>query len=202
MKHSSFLSICLTGAMALAVSSESSAGNLYVKGSGGLSLLSDKTFGGNSSANGSFDKGFSAVGAVGYQLNPRISAELAYQHTENDFEDNRDGGYKADVAFLNGYYYFKPVDMLKVQPYIGAGIGIVDNVEVEVGSTTYEAEGEFAYQIIGGLSYPVSKQVNVLAEAHYMDVSKFDLERTNGSQKLTNAEYDPLTFTIGARVNF
>jgi outer membrane protein W len=215
----------LLSAMTFATSLSSTAfaddgGKWYGKLYGGASVLGDQTIkqtgvaAGGATGKNENDGGFLAGGAVGYHYSNNLSAELAWDYITNDatnrFSDGtnfNDGDFSSSIFFLNGRYTFDPVMQTKFRPYLGAGIGYVEEIDMDLkntggAETSYSQDGEFAYQLMAGASYPVTERIDLDAGVRYVRVDSINLKRESGTGELRNVDYDPLLFTIGASYKF
>lgn len=211
-------------AMTFATSFSSNAfandsGKWYGKLYGGYSILGDQTINQTGvAATGAIgknenDSGFLAGGSVGYHYSNNLSAELAWDYITNDatnkFSDGtnfNDGDFSSSIFFLNGRYTFDPVMQAKFRPYLGAGIGYVEEIDMDLNAggveTSYSQDGEIAYQLMAGASYPISERIDLDAGVRYVRVDSINLKREGGTGELRNVDYDPLLFTVGASYRF
>jgi OOP family OmpA-OmpF porin len=128
-----------------------------------------------------FDPGVAAFASAGYGLGNGLRIELEGDYLNNhvrkaQFEiPLRAGGYQQQFGgFVNALYDF---DFgLPVYPYLGAGVGYqvveLNNVNsstaaAQVRSGGAEDNGNFAYQGIAGLSYPISYLPGLSLTAEY-----------------------------------
>ncbi len=108
------------------------------------------------------DTGLFLNGFVGKDLgNVRLEGEIAYR--QNDM-DNVGGiavlGEMSSVAFMgNAYYDFG--DGSGITPYLGIGAGVA-NVKFE--SIANDSEIAFAFQMMVGMSFPISETLSMTAE--------------------------------------
>jgi OOP family OmpA-OmpF porin len=159
---------------------------LYVGGGAGVNLLQNETLK-PSTPNGVikrsyvFDPGVSAYGSFGYGLGNGLRIEAEGDYLTNHVRKaklslpERAGGHQDQFGgFLNALYDFNLG--LPVYPYLGAGIGYqaVDLVGVNsslAGATANargsETSGNFAYQGIVGVSYPIAALPGLSLTADY-----------------------------------
>ena len=194
-------------------------GKWYGKLYGGYSMLGDTSFdqegvaAAGATGDTDSDGGFLAGGAVGYNFTNNIAAELAWDYITNDttatFSDgtrSTDGDFSSSIFFLNGFYKFDPVSNTKIRPYLGAGIGYVEEIDMDLkigpSETSYSSDGDFAYQIMAGASYPITDRFDFNTDIRYVRVDSVDLEREGGTGKLKSVDYDPVILTLGASYKF
>jgi len=53
-----------------------------------------------------------------------------------------------------------------------------------------------------GITYALSKKIDLDAGLRYVRVDNFNLKRENGSGELRNVDYDPLSLAIGLSYKF
>lgn len=193
----------------------------YGKLSGGVTFLGDQDFkqtgvaGAGATGTGEYSEGWLAGGALGYRFTDNWAAELAWDYRTNGvdkttFTDGttfNDGDFASNIFFLNGYYRFDPVMQTKFRPYLGAGIGWVQEIDMDLQNaggteTSYSADGEFAAQIIAGVEYPIAQNWDLSTELRYMNVSGIDLEQEGGNARINDVDYDPFTIAVGVTYNF
>jgi OOP family OmpA-OmpF porin len=146
-----------------------------------------------------FDPGVAAFGSVGYGLGNGLRLELEGDYLTNHVrkvkldEPERAGGYQQQFGgFVNALYDF---DFgAPVYPYLGLGVGYqaVDlvNVNASAGGTNppgrigSQTSGNFAYQAIAGVSYPVAPVPGLSLTGEYRFVGMLDpspdFDRTAG----------------------
>lgn len=195
------------------------SGKWYGKLYGGYSVLGDQSIDQSGVAapgatgDNSNGGGYMAGGAVGYNFTNNISGELAWDYITNDatnkFSDGtnfNDGDFSSSIFFLNGLYKFDPVMDTKIRPYLGAGLGYVEEIDMDLSSggseTSYSTDGEFAYQLMAGASYPITDKIDFNTDIRYVRVDSLDLKNESGAGSLRNVDYDPLILTVGASYKF
>ncbi|MFN7226619.1 MAG: OmpW family outer membrane protein [Holosporales bacterium] len=195
------------------------SGKWYAKLYGGTSILGDQTIqqtgvaSAGATGKNENDTGFLAGGAVGYHYNNNLSAELAWDYitngATNKFSDGKnfnDGDFSSSIFFLNGRYTFDPVMQTKFRPYLGAGIGYVEEIDMDLNTggveTSYSQDGEIAYQLMAGASYSITENIDLDAGVRYVRVDGINLQREGGTSELRNVDYNPLLFAVGASYKF
>lgn len=190
-------------------------GNWYVKPYGGISQLSDtdadRVTGTTQAAEISLDTGFVAGLGIGYRYNARWAAELAWEYRTNDsettFEDGTvfdDGNYASNVFYLNGYYYLQPRGAW--QPYLGAGIGWVQEIDLDLEGLgpeqSFSSDGDVSVQVFAGVDYKVNDRWSVNLEARYASLSGVDLDAESGSALGSIEELDYQPFSLAAGISY
>ncbi len=194
-------------------------GKWYVKLYSGISTLSDQstkqTDVASAGASGKIknDSGFMAGGSVGYNYTNNLSVELAWDYRSNDSKTNfsdgsrfNDGDFASNIFFVNGRYTFDPVAQTNLRPYIGGGLGYVEEIDVDLKSggveRSYSKNSEMAYQFMAGITYPLTEKIDLDAGLRYVRVDNIKLKRESGSGELRNVDYDPLSFAVGLSYKF
>ncbi len=190
----------------------------YLRAHGGLSELSDVS--GDATAiddtsggvDVSLDTGFTAGLSAGKRLNSHWSVELAWEYRSNDSETEiadtlsfDDGNYAANAFYFNGLYHFSAWGAW--EPYIGAGIGWLQEIDIDLedsrGEQSYSGDGDIGYQLFAGTHYYLSDRWMINAELRYSAFSDLDLEaESRGGGSLSGLDYEPLTAQIGILYRF
>jgi hypothetical protein len=163
---------CITAAVLLApfsVAAQDEPG-FYASVYGGPSAMASTRFS-ESRATGpavggkvTFGRGIGFGAAVGQSYGNGWAAELAWDERGNFLE--RVGGVEVDgnvfstVVFLNGYYRFPAWGT--VRPFIGAGLGYVIGLDIDIdrdgAEQEYSRRGGVAVQAIAGGEYSLSSR--------------------------------------------
>ena len=196
-------------------------GKWSVKLYGGISTMGDQsieqtgvpnvTAGATGTINS--DNGFMAGGSVGYNYTNNLSVELAWDYRSNDSKTNfsngtsfNDGNFASNILFVNGKYTFDTIHQTNLRPYIGAGLGYVQEIDLDLVTGgveySYSKNNEMAYQFMTGITYTLTKKIDLDAGLRYVRVDNFNLKRENGSGELRNVDYDPLSLAIGLSYKF
>ncbi|MEM7517804.1 MAG: OmpW family outer membrane protein [Planctomycetota bacterium] len=200
---------------ALQEDSVSDRSGWFARVQAGLSFLPDGDFdvtsgGATTGGEGSYDPGFMSGLAVGYRIDSNWSAELEYNYRSNDIDTVdqdgggtfADGGDFASVAIMaNAYYHFRPGERLR--PYIGAGVGFLQEIDADLDSLGVEASdrGGFAYQLMAGVSYELSGPWTMNVEGRYFGAGNSDLE-VSGNSDVYEADYNPFSVLAGLTYSF
>jgi outer membrane protein OmpA-like peptidoglycan-associated protein/opacity protein-like surface antigen len=158
----------------------------YVTLAGGLAIQPANSFRyGEVHATGNLEwqPGFSVIGGVGYGFGDGIRIELdgdLVRTTANKADgtngDMKIGGAERNYGALANLFYDIPVAW-PVTPYVGAGAGYqYANYNPQIGNSVeriFGTRGSFAYDLIGGVSYPIPgvPGLAVIAEYRFMQLT-------------------------------
>ena len=189
----------------------------YVQPQIGVAFLSDRdgvatsTDGLNGAWDIQTDSGFLAGIEFGYQAAEQVRIGLQWEYRTNDSDTVIDGNatfsgnLASNVFYLNGYYDFDTSSTYK--PYLGAGLGYIQEIDVdlEIGDTesSYSGYGDIGFQLIAGVSYPLSEALNVNIEARYANFSGIDFEgEENAVGMVSDLDYSPYSLAVGISYRF
>lgn len=203
----------LTGGAGSASAQTLSMEDVYLKGFGGATWLSDLDTtlieDGEQIALPSFDHdtGYTLGIAVGAAVTPNLSVELEYAYRKADFTvrdraegDQTDGDSSAKALMVNALYMFDGMGPTgAVQPYLGAGIGVA-NVEKSAGGQDFEADRLLAYQLIGGVGYQVNPNVNLFAEGRWFQTESDKFE--GPANESFDGKFETFDLLVGMRFAF
>ena len=194
-------------------------GKWSVKLYGGISTMGDQSIdqtgvpGVGATGTINSDNGFMAGGSVGYNYTNNLSVELAWDYRSNDSKTNfsngtsfNDGDFASNILFVSGKYTFDTIPQTNLRPYIGAGLGYVQEIDLDLVNGgveySYSKNNEMAYQFMTGITYTLTKKIDLDAGLRYVRVDSINLKRENGSGELRNVDYDPLSLAIGLSYKF
>lgn len=155
------------------------------------------------------DTGYAVIPSIGYRFGNGLRTEFELGYRKNDVDSvsgstTGSGEIKARSAMLNLLY---DVNMNgRVSPYIGGGIGYAkvryDGVQpVGIpGIGVNDSDKVFAYQGIAGLSFAMSRAVELAAEYRYFATKDPDFRTSGGTS--VEGEYKAHAALIGLRFNF
>lgn len=182
-------------------------GAYYVKLFGGASDLQADTFSFGGAVTGTdVDTGVIAGGAFGYDYaGSPWQAEVEYTYRSADVTPAASLGIGGDYAstslMVNGLYSFATNGALR--PYVGAGIGFVTEVDLDIdagpAAGEYEDSGVFAAQVMVGADYALSDSVGLFGELRYFTAGSQTLEGASGT---IEADYDSIDAVIGLSIRF
>lgn len=178
--------------------------------------------GGNSSGNLDFDTGWAGFATIGYgfEKNWRVELELGYRGNDAQLTKEScygygegpslvsyEGGcrtrvYDGDMteytAMINVIYDVPLTERLDLNIGLGAG---VDYVQLDLsrngGTLTDESDTRFAFQAIAGLTYQITKRLDLALTYRYLNVSEPEFSARYKTLELDDLEKH--TVTIGLR---
>ncbi len=198
----------------LSVAAQNEAG-FYANVYGGPSAMASTSFS-ESRATGpavggkvTFGKGIGFGAAVGQRYSNGWAAELAWDERGNFLK--RVGGVAVDgnvfssVVFLNGYYRF-PV-WGTVRPFIGAGLGYVVGLDIDVDrdgtEQEYSRKGGVAVQAIAGGEYRLSSRWSLSGDVRWSRMGSGTFKATTaGTTLVGEPKYQPVSLNLGVSYRF
>lgn len=187
----------------------------YASVYGGLSTMASTRFS-ESRATGpavggkvDFGRGIGFGAAVGKRFGNGWAAELALDERGNLLK--RVGGVAvegnvfSEVLFLNGYYRFPARGA--VRPFIGAGLGYVIGLDIDVDRDGTEQEyarrGGLAVQAIAGVEYSLSSQWSLSGDVRWSRMGSGTFKPTTAGTSLSGKpKYQPASLNLGANYRF
>lgn len=157
----------------------------------------------------SFGSGTGAGGAVGYRYGNGWAAELAWDYRSHKLQRIGDtpvtGEFASTVAFVNGYYRFAKLG--GVRPFIGAGLGYVTEVDMDLGRNgsdhEYSGRGGLATQVMVGGEVDLSDRWSLSADLRWSQMGKRRLSSTQGGSTLQDRPtYQPTSLNVGLTYRF
>ncbi len=180
---------------------------LYVGAGGGANFLQDETvrlspeFPGGKER---FDVGLTGLGSIGYGFGNGFRVELegnyrynGVQHFLSDFASSA-GGEQQNYGVMTNVLFDLDIGKNWIYPYFGAGAGYswtrwdhVQDVAPGYEQTASGTYGNFAYQGIFGLSFPIAFLPGLSATAEYRFLSVQGPEQFNASSDGTEGAFGP-----------
>lgn len=218
------LIIIATGIGILAPNVSAEEGDWYVTARAGLNFAADTNFDGvdngalgvgDGALSTSFDSGFVFGGAIGRKLNNNWAIELDWPYQSNDASEitfpNGAIGSKAQIAstgiYLNAVYSASQFGGDRWTPYIGVGVGYVDEVSLDVTldgiERSFASKSDVSWQAFAGARYQLDKDWSVSAELRYLPISDIDMKEESGiASRLNGVDHDSTSFQLGLRYDF
>ncbi len=156
-----------------------------------------------------FDAGWAVSGAAGWRVLDLYRLEVEISHRENDVMDvdpgfAAGGSMTATTYMVNGYVDIPLYSDSSVVPYIGAGVGraqFTHDLQVNGGTLSHSDSHAFAYQVIGGLEFPlIPRRMSATLEYRYLATTRPLFQDQNGF--FYHSDYESHTFYAGLRWGF
>lgn len=191
------------------------ATGLYVSVYGGGSKLASSHFSESRtsmaplSGQGDFGRGIGMGGAIGHRYGNGWAAELAWDYRRHDLKRLAgtaiQGDFASTTVFLNGYHRFHKVG--KVRPFVGAGLGYVTEIDMDLSRAGSEQEysrrGGLAVQAIVGGEMDVSDRWSVSADLRWTRMASGSFKATNPGASLGGKpKYQPTSINVGVTYRF
>jgi opacity protein-like surface antigen len=156
-----------------------------------------------------FGSGIGFGAAVGQRYGNGWSAEVAWDERGNFLK--RVGGVEVDgnvfssVVFLNGYYRFPAWGT--VRPFIGAGLGYVVGLDIDVErdgtAQEYSRRGGVAVQAIAGGEYNLSSRWSLSGDVRWSRMGSGTFKATTAGNTLSGQpKYQPVSLNLGVSYRF
>jgi opacity protein-like surface antigen len=156
-----------------------------------------------------FGRGIGFGAAVGQRYGNGWAAELAWDERGNFLK--RIGGVEVDgnvfssVVFLNGYYRFPARGTLR--PFIGAGLGYVVGLDIDVDrdgtEQEYSRRGGVAVQAIAGGEYSLSSRWGLSGDVRWSRMSSGPFKATTAGTTLSGKpKYQPASLNLSVTYRF
>lgn len=192
------------------------AGHVYIAVNVGPTFLPDKSFAATGDTNGTINSdhevGFNVATLLGYYITRHWATEFSFGLVSNELKSARrdntalnDTDNFASVSFfVNGIYHFDPFTGTFLRPYVGAGIGILQEVDTDLEKDKeYQKKNAFGYQFIAGLAYSIHPHWDITTDIRYRRSENLTLKDSkNPSNQLRNIDYDPILWTFGVNYHF
>jgi opacity protein-like surface antigen len=185
-------------------------GSFYLALNAGAADLEDSTLdyrGSQPNRSIRFDPDYAISGAAGWRVLDFYRVEFEIAHRESDVIDVDPGFFSSGVVtattyMVNGYFDFPTT--AGVVPHIGLGLGraqFVHNIQVDGATLSNTNSHAFAYQVIGGLEFPIiSHRLAATLEYRYLATTSplfIDMNRF-----FYHSDYNSHTFFAGVRWGF
>ncbi len=188
------------------------AGNVYVSGSAGLTILEDATS--TDIFNNDivkFDNGWNIGGAIGYDFGVfRTELEVAYRNNNLDSVQvlNIDlpfsGSFSSTSFLVNGLIDIE--NKSSFTPYFGVGIGFaklyVNDTKNEITNiiSVNDSTTVFAYKLTTGSAFKMSENIDITLDYAFLGTTEPGFETVNGFK--FKSEYHSHNINAGIRYYF
>lgn len=188
---------------------------LYISAYGGTSSLASTTATESRpaaptlSGKTSLGSGMGMGGAIGHRYGNGWAAELAWDYRSHKLQRIGDspvtGDFASTVAFVNGYYRFAKIG--GVRPFVGAGLGYVTEVDMDIGRNGSEQEysrrGGLATQWLVGAELDLSERWSVGADLRWSQMGSGSFKSTQAGAALGDKpKYQPTSVNLGVTYRF
>lgn len=209
---------CISGVVLLAPSSvvAQDEPGFYASVYGGSSAMASTSFsesrttGSNVGGKVAFGSGIGFGAAVGWRYANGWAAELALDERGNFLKSVGgvavDGNVYSEVLFLNGYYRF-PAAWGTVRPFLGAGLGYVIGLDIDVerdgAEQEYSRQGGLAVQAIVGGEYSLSPRWSLSGDVRWSRMGSGSFKATTAGNMLGGKpKYQPASLNLGVSYRF
>ena len=212
--------LVLASALLVPVSAQTASAGWSLTAYGGVGSLGESRgelrsgAGAGSGAAVDPDAGGFAGAGLRYGYGGPWESEFAWEYRSNPAETVLDSGerfpdgnYASSAFFINGRYRLPASGTW--QPHIGAGIGWLQEVDIDLEANgterSYSGEGALGVNLIAGLSVPLTANWSLSAEARWTRFEQVDLDAetaTVAGQRLNGLEYAPLSLQLGLSYRF
>ena len=173
------------------------------------SLSESRTSGPDVGGKVNFGNGIGFGLAVGHRYSNEWSVELALDERGNLLKNvgdvSVDGNIFSEVVFLNGYYRFP--DRGTFRPFIGAGLGYVIGMDIDVERNgmeqEYSRQGGVAVQAIAGVEYSLSSQWALSGDVRWSNLGSGTFKATTEGTTLSGKpKYQPVSLNLSISYRF
>jgi outer membrane protein len=160
-----------------------------------------------------FDAGLGFGGDIGFRYGNGWAAEVEWNYRRHDLKSLsgstttvNDGDFASNIFFVNGLRRF-PGTSGRWTPYIGAGIGWVQEIDFDLNSggtdRAWSKQGKIGLQLIAGAEIPMSKDWRLTADFRMLRLGSVELPAEEGvTGRLSKPDYNPVSVQLGLRRMF
>ena len=156
-----------------------------------------------------FGSGIGFGAAVGKRFGNGWAVEVALDERGNFLKRIGDvavdGNVFSEAIFVNGYYRFPARGA--VRPFVGAGVGYVIGLDIDVDrdgtEREYSRQGGVALQLIAGGEYSLSSRWNLSGDVRWSRMSSGTFEATTAGTTLSGEpKYQPVSLNMSVSYRF
>lgn len=160
-----------------------------------------------------FDAGLGFGGDIGFRYGNGWAAEVEWNYRRHDLKSLsgstttvNDGDFASNIFFVNGLRRF-PGTSGGWTPYIGAGIGWVQEIDFDLNSggtdRAWSKQGKIGLQLIAGAEIPMNKDWRLTADVRMLRLGSVELPAEEGvTGRLSKPDYNPVSVQLGLRRMF
>ncbi len=164
--------------------------------------------------------GHALGGALGYRVHPQLRLEMEYTYRNNKPDawftgvENRGvltsltrdpaaGIVETHSMMFNSMYDLTRPRVGCANLYGGGGLGLLlTNSTITIPATTYDiSDSAFAWQLIGGVNFPINHRVDVFTEYRYLGADDLQVIDTATALPFGDFSYDSHNVMFGFRIN-
>lgn len=155
-----------------------------------------------------FDMGFGFGGDIGFRYGNGWAAEVEWNYRRHDVKSltgnpGIDGDFASNIIFINGLRRF-PTASEKWTPYVGAGVGWVQEIDLDLNSggtdRSWSKQGKLGVQLIAGAEFPIGKDWRLTSDVRVLRVGGVELSAEEGvTGQLAKPDYNPVSIQVGLR---
>jgi outer membrane autotransporter protein len=217
-----FVAPLVMGLLPAAVLAQTEPRGFYVTGYAQVSRIGSSTFaesgalGAGSGLAAEFGSGRGLGGDIGYRYGNGWAAEVEWNYRSHKLSSLRQGGgtlardgdFASNILLINGLRRF--ISASPWTPYVGAGIGWVQEIDVDIKPAaggverSYSASSKVAVQLIAGVEYAITQNWRLTADARWLRVGSVQLDNETGNSggSLRSLNYNPFSVQVGVRYSF
>jgi outer membrane autotransporter protein len=222
-RHSSrFLGSLLLSLVPAAALAQVEAKGFYITLYGQYSQIGSSTFtesgalGAGSDLRAEFGSGLGLGGDIGYRYGNGWAAEVEWNYRSHSLDSLRQGGvtlarngdFASNILLINGLRRFASASPWT--PYLGAGIGWVQEIDIDIKPDTggtergYSAGNKAAFQLIAGVEYSLTPNWRLTADARWLRVGSIEMDNETGNSggSVKSLNYNPFSVQVGLRYSF
>lgn len=163
-----------------------------------------------------FGTGLGFGGDIGYRYGNGWASEIEWNYRRHSLDAlrqgsrnlTRDGDFASNILLINGLRRFSMGGGWT--PYVGAGIGWVQEIDIDMTPSNagaergYSASSKSALQFIGGVEYALTPQWRLTADARWLRVGSVRLDNAVGNPggSASSVDYNPVSVQVGLRYSF
>ncbi len=163
--------------------------------------------------------GFGLGTAVGYRVHPQLRLELDYSFRRNESGDwftgvetagvltsltrvDAAGEIDSHALMVNSVFDLTRRRLRCASVYGGGGIGILTvDADIAIPTANYDvADSAFAWQLIGGVNYPLTRKLEGFLEYRYLGADKLDVTDVATGLPFGDFDYDSHNVFAGFRL--
>ncbi len=160
-----------------------------------------------------FDMGFGFGGDIGFRYGNGWAAEVEWNYRRHDLKSLsgsativNDGDFASNLLLINGLRRF-PSASGGWTPYVGAGIGWVQEIDFDLNSggtnRAWSKQGKIGLQLIAGAEIPMTKDWRLTADVRIRRLGSVELPAEEGvTGRLSKPDYNPVSVQLGLRRMF